>query len=70
MQMFNMLREGINKIMFVTLLSSSTAEGLLFFSRKNNILNGDVKVFTALLEDNDKNMSEGEKICLRAGGKK
>lgn len=42
----------------------------MFFSRKNNILNGYVKVFSALLEDNDKNMSEGEKICLRAGGKK
>lgn len=56
--------------MFVTLLfsNSSTAEGL-FFSRKNNILNWYVKVFSALLENNDKNMSEEEKICLRAGGK-
>lgn len=54
--------------MFVTLIfSSSTAEA---FFGKNNILNWYVKVFSALLEDNDKNMSEEEKICQRAGGKK
>lgn len=37
--------------------SSSTAEA---FFGKNNILNWYVKVFIALLEDNDKNMSELE----------
>lgn len=68
MQMFSMLQKGINKIMFVTLIfSSSTAEA---FFGKNNILNWYVKVFSALLEDNDENMSEEEKICRRAGGKK